>query len=157
IGFATAAVGFAVVVATLGVTTVLSETECNRQGLPNPCFFTPPQDTGTPLASLKTAEPIPQDPQLAEGGPFIANKTALLQLGKALFWDTQVGSDGQACASCHFSAGADNRVKNAVSPGLKVQPTPDHTFQVPFAQGGPNGTVTQSDFPIHKLSDLNNR
>src|SRR4030095_5068565 len=29
-------------------------------------------------------------------------------LGKALFWDMQVGSDGvQACASCHFRAGAD--------------------------------------------------
>ena len=31
----------------------------------------------------------------------------------------QVGSDGvQACASCHFHAGADNRSKNQVNPGL---------------------------------------
>jgi cytochrome c peroxidase len=26
-------------------------------------------------------------------------------LGKALFWDVSVGSDGMACASCHFHAG----------------------------------------------------
>lgn len=40
-------------------------------------------------------------------------------LGKALFWDMQVGSDGvQACATCHFRAGADPRRKNQISPGL---------------------------------------
>src|SRR5437867_5899580 len=37
---------------------------------------------------------------------------AAQQLGKALFWDMQVGSDGQSCASCHFHAGADDRAKN---------------------------------------------
>lgn len=32
----------------------------------------------------------------------------------------QVGSDGiQACASCHFHAGADNRVKNSLNLGLR--------------------------------------
>jgi hypothetical protein len=60
IGLATATLGFAVVVGTLGSATVLSATSCNRQGEPDPCYFTPPEDTGTPLASLKTAEPIPQ-------------------------------------------------------------------------------------------------
>ena len=50
-------------------------------------------------------------------------------LGKALFWDMQVGSDGvQACASCHFRAGADPRSKNQVSPGLKHMPEPDLTY-----------------------------
>ncbi|MFZ9407517.1 MAG: cytochrome c peroxidase, partial [Burkholderiaceae bacterium] len=45
-------------------------------------------------------------------------KTKLQALGKALFWDMQVGGDGiQACASCHFNAGADNRVANQVNPG----------------------------------------
>ena len=35
-------------------------------------------------------------------------RNKLVALGKALFWDMQVGSDGiQACASCHFHAGAD--------------------------------------------------
>jgi len=43
----------------------------------------------------------------------------LVMLGKALFWDMRVGSDGvQACATCHFHAGADSRTVNQVSPGL---------------------------------------
>jgi hypothetical protein len=41
----------------------------------------------------------------------------LLVLGKALFWDMRVGSDNvQACASCHFHAGADNRARNQLHP-----------------------------------------
>ncbi len=50
---------------------------------------------------------------------FIKDRTAALQLGKALFWDMQVGSDAvQACATCHFHAGADNRSKNQLNPNL---------------------------------------
>jgi len=49
----------------------------------------------------------------------VKDQAALIRLGKALFWDMQVGSDGvQACATCHFNAGADSRSKNQVSPGL---------------------------------------
>lgn len=43
---------------------------------------------------------------------FIEKTDKAILLGKALFWDMQAGSDGQACASCHFIAGADLRVKN---------------------------------------------
>lgn len=40
----------------------------------------------------------------------VRDKAAMIALGKAFFWDQQVGSDGQtACASCHFKAGADGR------------------------------------------------
>lgn len=47
---------------------------------------------------------------------FVKDRKAALVLGKALFWDMQVGSDGiQACASCHFQAGADIRIKNQAS------------------------------------------
>ena len=43
-----------------------------------------------------------------------------LALGKALFWDMQVGSDGlHACATCHFHAGADPRREPA-------EPGPEH-------------------------------
>ena len=47
----------------------------------------------------------------------IKDKKAAIALGKMLFWDSQVGSDGIACASCHFQAGADNRIKNQINPG----------------------------------------
>ena len=57
-----------------------------------------------PLSSV--AVPIPPDLTT-----YVANSSSLVQLGKALFWDMQVGNDGkQACASCHFHAGADHSV-----------------------------------------------
>src|SRR5512134_3988351 len=71
-----------------------------------------------------------------------------LALGKALFWDMQVGSDAvQACASCHFRAGADPRSKNQLSPGLKAMPSPDVTFN----RGGPNSQLTAASFPLSRL------
>jgi cytochrome c peroxidase len=40
----------------------------------------------------------------------VVDRDAAIQLGKALFWDMRVGSDGQtACATCHYAAGADSR------------------------------------------------
>jgi len=57
--------------------------------------------------------------QVLVAASIVKNPAALVQLGKALFWDMQVGSDGvQSCASCHFSAGADARRRNQLSPGL---------------------------------------
>jgi cytochrome c peroxidase len=93
--------------------------------------------------------------------PTPAARKAAIALGKALFWDMQVGSDGvQACASCHFHAGADNRTKNQIDPGLRAvdpsdlsTPDPDHTFQVV----GPNGTLTAAMFPFHRLADPDDR
>jgi len=72
-------------------------------------------------------------------------------LGKALFWDMQVGSDGvQACASCHFRAGADPRSKNQLSPGLKHMPAVD----LVFSNGrGPNYQITAADFPFTRLAN----
>src|SRR5690349_18066898 len=63
--------------------------------------------------SLDTV-PVPPVPGLDQ---IIQNRAAAIALGKALFWDTATGSDGQACASCHFHAGADNRIKNQINPG----------------------------------------
>jgi cytochrome c peroxidase len=52
-------------------------------------------------------------------GGTIINQAAAVQLGKALFWDVQVGGDGkQACASCHFHAGEDSRTYNTLNPGV---------------------------------------
>src|SRR5438067_4366049 len=99
-----------------------------------------------PLIPLSTAW-VPQPGNLAD---FVQDQRAAIQLGKALFWDTQVGSDGvQSCASCHFSAGADTRAKGQVSPGVLAG---DTMFQV----GGPNYTLQPSDFPFHQLADPDN-
>jgi len=71
-------------------------------------------------------------------------------LGKALFWDMQVGSDGvQACASCHFRAGADPRSKNQLSPGLLQAGGADLTYST---GGGPNAPLQVSDFPLSRLA-----
>ena len=83
-------------------------------------------------------------------GDFVRDPDMAIALGKALFWDMQVGSDGvQACASCHFRAGADPRSRNQVSPGLKHMPEPDLTYTT---GSGPNHQLTASDFPLSRLA-----
>ena len=83
--------------------------------------------------------------------PTQAAREAAIRLGKALFWDMQLGSDGvQACATCHYHAGVDVRTKNAVSPGLKAG---DSTFQV----CGPNGTLTAAMFPFTRFANPDDR
>jgi len=61
----------------------------------------------------------------------------------------RVGSDGiQACASCHFRAGADPRSKNQVSPGLLRAVTPD----LSFTTGEPNTQLQDWHFPLTRLA-----
>lgn len=81
-------------------------------------IWTPAQARAKRLESLHRAVqqdggvPLPENLHV-----YIKNRTAAVQLGKALFWDMQVGSDGiQACASCHYHAGTDNRTTNALNP-----------------------------------------
>ncbi|WP_442948911.1 cytochrome-c peroxidase [Nostoc sp.] len=108
----------------------------------------------SPLASLKSVS-VPEPDNLED---FVKDKVAAIKLGKTLFWDIQVGSDGlSSCASCHFHAGADNRSKNQISPGLlRVNadrtPNPDTVFNV---GGAPNYQLRKEDFPFHKLSNPN--
>jgi cytochrome c peroxidase len=113
-----------------------------------------------PLSSLT----VPRPSNLAA---FIRDEQAAVVLGKALFWDMQVGSDGvQACASCHFRAGADPRKKNQISPGLlRVRFQPDengHPTAVPnadldFDGQGPNDTLGHGDFPFRQLANPRDR
>jgi cytochrome c peroxidase len=64
-----------------------------------------------PLRPMAPLSSVPVPPVFGMDG-ILADKTAAIALGKALFWDMQVGSDGvQACASCHFHAGADHRAQ----------------------------------------------
>jgi cytochrome c peroxidase len=92
-------------------------------------------------------EPIPT----TNFSGFVVSPSAAIALGKALFWDMQAGGDGkQACASCHFNAGADSRTTG------QVHPDAAGVFHVSFGQGA-NYTPSANDFPLHKLSDPTNR
>ena len=113
----------------------------------------------TPNSNLSLkSEPRPEPPDLLT--QYVSNRQALIVLGKALFWDMQVGSDGiQACGTCHFQAGADSRSKNQMSPGqlrstVDTTPNPDNTFT---SGKGPNYQLRTGDFPFHKLQDPLNR
>ncbi len=139
------------------VSVAIASGESLAQVTPNP----PPLNNITSVPPSTTGDPNPATPSLltlvaepSNLGDFVNNETALLQLGKSLFWDMQLGSDGiQSCASCHFHAGADNRSKNQISPGLLAS-LKDITFQV---GGGPNYQLSLADFPFHKLADPNDR
>jgi cytochrome c peroxidase len=122
-----------------------------------------------PLRPLTSLSSVPVPPIFGVEG-IVANQSAAVQLGKALFWDMQAGSDDtQACASCHFNAGADSRPANIVNPG---QASGDNTFQMgPQVNGanGPNyiprpgnpnagfGGYHDGDFPFHKLANTDDR
>lgn len=89
---------------------------------------------------------IPEPPNLVE---FVQNRPAAIALGKALFWDTAIGSDGQtACATCHGQAGVDPRRTNMVHPG------PNGTFDLGV---GPGGTKSLGFFPTVQFADPRSR
>ena len=91
-----------------------------------------------PIGTLKGI-PVPQ-PDLTQ---YVADRQSLIALGKALFWDQQVGSDGRtACASCHFHAGADHRITNEIS-GPAASPAVNRA----------NTTLSSGDFPFHAFAD----
>ncbi|WP_198551618.1 cytochrome c peroxidase [Moritella sp. Urea-trap-13] len=94
---------------------------------------------------------------VADWGNPITNsgkKLLLQQMGKAAFYDMQVGGDGiTSCASCHFTAGADNRNINQMSPGLRRTNggggnDPAILFNEEFTHQlvGPNGKLTLAEY-----------
>ncbi|WP_232417898.1 cytochrome-c peroxidase [Methyloversatilis thermotolerans] len=95
--------------------------------------------------------PIPEVPGLLDGPePVVVDHAAAIALGKALFWDSNVGSDGMACASCHFHAGADRRVRNQVAPNGAARMPASTSFE-PGVDGqsrGANYTLRRGDFPL---------
>jgi len=94
--------------------------------------------------------PIPPVPGLTDGAdPIVVNKDMAIALGKALFWDTSVGSDGMACGSCHFHAGVDSRTKNQINPGILGNLESNESFSIlGSGAGGPNHNLSLSDFPL---------
>ncbi len=87
--------------------------------------------------SLKTAR-VERPSQLSK---LVRDEAAAVALGKAFFWDVQVGSDGRtACATCHHHAGADSRRSGTVHPGA------DGRF-------GVSGALSAAAFPFHRRAD----
>ncbi len=110
------------------------------------------------LNSLKTVS-VP-GPSQAELDNLIANQAATIALGKAFFWEMQFGSDGvTACATCHFTSGSDSRFGNQINPGQRRvdingnSAADSNTYTSPLSA---NHYLTASDYPLHKLSDINN-
>jgi len=88
--------------------------------------------------------PVPEPTNLST---YVRNRDVAIALGKAFFWDMQVGSDGvQACGSCHYRAGADPRSINQLNPGGVDNPDPTINL------GGPNYRLKASDYPFHGLA-----
>ncbi|WP_392892036.1 cytochrome-c peroxidase [Pseudomonas migulae] len=137
----------------------------------------PPVPEVPSLQSLRGM--TPPDPFGTEGGrkvdlmtDYVLNRSAAILLGKALFWDMEVGSDSAtACASCHFHAGVDHRITNQINPGqAHTNPNVGSIFNKPFVasdipgdvasyatlsagKGGPNYTLKKTDFPTHVLAN----
>jgi cytochrome c peroxidase len=112
--------------------------------------------TPPPLTGVK----VPATPGLLDGKtPIVVNKALATVLGKAFFWDTNVGSDGVTCAVCHHKAGSDSRITNQMAPG-KLNSAPSGDTYEPTASGqsgGPNYTLQKADFPFHQFTDPLNR
>jgi cytochrome c peroxidase len=146
---------FAWVIAIISALGYFAYLRAQSSGLPEQGMVIPLR----PLAPLST---VPVPPVFGMEG-IIADKVAAIKLGKALFWDMQAGSDDiQACASCHFNAGADSRAVNNLNPG---QAGGDNSFQIGrpnyhFSAGSPNagfGGYHDGDFPFHKVADPRDR
>lgn len=129
------------------------------------------------LSVLATAPPTYAQltPPLPDLTGIVKDKNWALVLGKALFWEQQVGSDGMACASCHFHAGADSRIHNAWTPGFLREPAEDTAFGAvnnfdgeplpgaPVGMTGSGGYVDSTyelqpeDFPTYHLENYKDR
>jgi cytochrome c peroxidase len=111
-----------------------------------------------PPNALETI-PVPTPPDLQN---YIADKSAAIALGKALFWDMQTGSDGKtACATCHWHAGADVRTKNTLNPGAPGSTFGHQTDAGPALAAdalanfpGVNLKLEPGDFPFHRLQTM---
>ena len=114
----TAALGLAGVV---GAMQMFAPSKANAQ-------VPPPAEVPIPLQALNQVQvPMPADLDV-----YIKDRAAAIRLGKALFWDMQVGSAGTACASCHYNAGADSRSVNQLNPGpdARFDTTHSNNFQL---------------------------
>ena len=131
IGDAVAVVGFLTVLAIA----IQSTIGANPPALPDPAFAEMPG----PLTDVPV--PLPEDLE-----NYVKDRAAAIVLGKAFFWDMQVGSDGKtACATCHSHAFADARTRNTLAPAKNRSQFP--TFR------GANQDISPNSFPFHRLAN----
>ena len=84
-------------------------------------------------------------PEPLDLNDYVADREAAIRLGKALFWDVRLGTDGQtACATCHHHAGVDSRTRGIAHPGA------DGAFSAGFA---PGATTQASHFPTVQFAN----
>jgi cytochrome c peroxidase len=134
----------------------------NDAGMPDGALITGVQviavDALPPIPAALNTIPVPLPANL---GDFVVDREKAILLGKALFWDMQVGSDGMtACATCHWNAGADLRLTNQVHPGA-----PGSAFgpangrqrnlaaEATVGFRGSNSTLTADMFPLRKTQN----
>lgn len=111
-----------------------------------------------PPNALETI-PVPLPPDLNK---YVVDKDAAIALGKALFWDMQVGGDGKtACATCHWHAGADARTVNTLNPGAPGSAFGHQTSIGPALAAdalanfpGVNLKLKPEDFPFRRLENM---
>jgi cytochrome c peroxidase len=120
----------------------------------------PEQGMVIPLRPLAALSTVPVPPVFGMEG-ILADRTAAIQLGKALFWDMQAGSDDtQACASCHFNAGADSRAINEVNPAgdskFDMGGAPNYHLQAGTSAAGFGG-YHDGDYPFRKVANPTDR
>ena len=151
------------------VSVFLDEVDQERQVRVRPLM-----DPFVTLGSLK-----PHNMPLPNLAGIVVNRQNALLLGKALFWDQQTGSDGVACATCHFAGGADNRITHQVNPGTGdirftngdsafggmtaannarvVSPANTSGKSSGGRDLGNNQTLDFTDFPLHRLENPKDR
>ncbi|HJW47529.1 MAG TPA: hypothetical protein VJ484_13735, partial [Lysobacter sp.] len=139
---------------------------------------TPDEDTGQPRGIIESLEKpsIGQDYtvnsmanldgvedtlQPSNPNDYYSDLDMATVMGKALFWDMQLGSDGvQSCGTCHFSAGIDTRTRNQLNPSHLGGDSDLEIFRNRHLATPPNAAdqnvnrdVVRSDFPLHKLTN----
>ena len=109
-----------------------------------------------PPPSLREVK-IPDVPGLLSGkNPIVTNPKMAIALGKAFFWDTNLGSDGIACGTCHFHAGADGRIRNQLGlSDARHYESPGVSFSrmASGRMGSVDYTPVLSDFPFTQFED----
>ena len=128
-------------------------------GMPDGPMITDIQVLAPPVApGPLDAEPIPLPPDLDD---YVMDRQKAVLLGKALFWDMQVGSDGRtACATCHWHAGADIRTKHTLNPGAPGSQFGHQTDQGAALEAkalagfrGVNVQMRPEDYPFHRFAN----